>query len=143
MELGTLAAIVMMIIITFSKKKKSIFIIQTAAEQSPFPKSLLPCPESETDLRKFWKAMHSRKMVLGLKTFNCFPHESYYLSILFYCHVLYFRIYRTETMPWTWSSLPITLCSKIEKKSQNFFLLDRLYVLQNPARVCLVDNDVI
>ena len=47
------SSIIILLLLYLKQKKLPIFLISAPADQSPFPKSLLPCPESETDLRKF------------------------------------------------------------------------------------------
>ena len=47
------SSIIILLLLYLKQKKLPIFLISAPADQSSFPKSLLPCPESETDLRKF------------------------------------------------------------------------------------------
>ena len=49
------SSIIILLLLYLKQKKLPIFLISAPADQSSFPKSLLPCPESETDLRKFLK----------------------------------------------------------------------------------------
>ena len=55
------SSIIILLLLYLKQKKLPIFLISAPADQSSFPKSLLPCPESETDLRKFWKALCIRR----------------------------------------------------------------------------------
>ena len=85
-------SIIISLLLFFNKKTTYIPYIRTSWS-IPIPKIIIAISWIWNWFTEVLKgSMHSQKMVLGLKTFNCFPHESY-LSILFYCPVLYFRIY--------------------------------------------------